>query len=366
MGGVKAKVVLGVNAYDPYDVVELPIRNGGNILCVASPRYGKGALCKDVAVQVSKFKRVCVFDYRGEWIEQVTRENPDADFPDAFRDYFVAENFAFPITDFNRFGDWIGLGFDDSAAAFMQKIVSSKCHGGDILKVREMIRDLPKNDTEVVEYNEEYGTDLLVGIHSMSKDALGRRFEVVQRLFWTGEADARRLIDFGAVVGNFRHLLVDLSDRRDGFEDLGKARAYAGIIARKISPELGRWFFVVEEASQILAEPQVLADGSRVGVSEFHKIVLKWVTLNPKHGVLVLVICQSRSQIYGDLLKYLPLVLQGRLSSYDVLKGREGELNVKLSSSDVFGHVFWLVDDHFNTFKKFRPGLPRCLFETNK
>lgn len=369
MSDVKGKVCLGVNAFNENEKVWLYVRNGGNILCVASPRYGKGSLCKNLTVQVSKFKKVCIFDYRGEWTGHVTKPNHYAEYPDSLTDYFVAENFAFPITEFSQFGDWVGFGFEEDASAFMTKIVNSDYHQGEIMKVREMIAALPTSKDGVEEYNGKYGTDLLVFIHQATLGALGRRFEVVQRFFHKGVEDERVVVDFRRVWRQYKHLIIDLSDRRDGFKDLGKARAYAGLILRQMQGEFewSQGFYVFEEASQMLANPQRLADGSRVGYSELHKIVERMLTLAPKQGVNVLIMAQSRYQVYDNLVVYLPVWLVGRLNVLDELTPAEREMNEFISvnpGSSV--REWWLVDTFYKVKVKFMAALPCCEYETNR
>lgn len=368
MSDVKGKVLLGSDAWNDEDV-ELYVRNGGNILCVASPRYGKGALCKNLAVQVAKFKKVCVFDYRGEWAGHVTAYNPDSEHPDCLADYFVAENFAFKLTDFNQRGDWVGFGFEDDAAEFMHKIINAPNHNGELGVVRDMIRRLPTKDDDVVPYNGEFGVDLLTSIHPFTKGALGRRFEVVQRYFWKGAEDNRQLFNFAELWLQYKHLIIDLSDRKDGFKDIGKARAYAGLILRQMRPtfENTQGFYIIEEASQLLANPKRLPDGNVIGYSEFHKLVEVLVTLGPKQGVNLLVMAQSRNQIYENVISYLPILLIGRLNELDDLNSRERELNgfIQVYPGSPRREWFW-VDTFYGITKKFIAAVPRCLFETNK
>lgn len=368
MTDVKGSVLLGTDAAS-HEPINLYIRNGGNMVCLAAPRYGKGALCKPLAVQVSKFKKVCIFDYKGEWANHITKPNPQAKYPDALIDYFVAENFTFSITDFNQFGDWIGFGFADDSAQFMWKIVKSDYHGGDLQLVREMIRELPVSDAAVSEYNEKFGTDLLVAIHTGSKGALGRRFEVVQRFFWKGPEDSRSRFDFRALWLQYRHLIIDLSDRRDGFKDIGKARAYAGLILRQMSGtfDYTQGFYIIEEGSQLLANIERLADGTVVGYSEFHKLVERLVTLSPKQGVNILILAQSRRQLYENILVYLPIQLIGRLNPLDDLTEGERKLNdwIRVYPGTLY-REWWLIDTFYNLRFRFVAALPCCQFETNR
>mgnify|MGYP001565714230 CR=1 FL=1 len=365
---IKGRALLGNNAYKQ-EVVYLDIRNGGNIVCLAAPRYGKGALCKPLAVQVSKFKKVCIFDYKGEWAAHITQYNSLAQYPERLVDFFIADNFAFAITDFNQVGDWVGFGFQDDAAQFMYKIVRSIYHNGEIDRIREMIKKLPVRDDDVDSFNSDYGTDLLVAIHTASKGALGRRFEVVQRFFWTGVSDVRQRLDFWQLWRDYKHLIIDLSDRRDGFRDIGKARAYAGLILRQMSItfDYTQGFFVIEEGSQLLANLERLADGSVVGYSEFHKLVERLVTLSPKQGVNLLILAQSRRQLYTNILVYLPIQLIGRLNPLDDLTEFEKGLNEQLRVYPGTGRrEWWLVDTFYNLQVKFVAALPCCGFETNR
>lgn len=368
MSDVKGKALIGADAFNDGPVF-LHIRNGGNVLCIASPRYGKGALCKNIAVQVAKFKKVCVFDYRGEWAGHVTAYNPDSEYPECLSDYFIAENFAFKLTDFDQRGDWVGFGFEDDAAEFLQKIIRSQHHGGELSAVRDMIRKLPTKDDDVLTYNEEFGVDLLVSIHPFTKGALGRRFEVVQRYFWRGVEDTRQLFNFAELWRQYKHLIIDLSDRKDGFKDIGKARAYAGLILRQMRPafEQTQGFYVVEEASQLLANPKRLPDGNIIGYSEFHKLVEILVTLGPKQGVNLLVMAQSRNQVYENIVSFLPILFVGRLNELDDLNGRERELNgwIRVYPGSTRREWF-MIDTFYGINKKFVAAVPRCLYETNR
>ena len=369
--GESGRVRLGQSAWKGHEneKVTLEVRNGANILCLAAPRYGKGALCKNIAVQISKFKKVCIFDYRGEWSRQVTQYNQYSSNPEKLTDCFIARNFVFTISEFSSMGDWVGLGMTQEEAFVMSKIVNSAYHGNDMGKVKEMIAAIPIKMDEVEKFNEDYGVDLIVTVNFNTRAALGTRFGVLQRLFWQGPDDERQILNFRKIWLDFKNLIVDMTDYYFGFKDKFRANAYAGLILRKMKPtfEVTQGFYVVEEASQLLGNI-----GSQNGVEnwssvpEFHKIVLDLLTLAPKQGVNLLLLAQSKRQVYQELLPYISVFLVGRLNPMDELTEHEKRFNASIFlRPGVKRREWWLWDTFYQLDFKFVAAEPCCEYETN-
>lgn len=361
MNGVKGKALLGKGAYGA-EPVYLFIRNGGNIRCIAGPRWGKGALCKNGVVQISKFKKVCIFDYKGEWAAQVTTENGMSDYPDAVHNFFVADNFTFSISDFDSVGDWIGLGFGEKSASVLASIIQSPAHKGDLNIIQQMIRDIPQGKDNL-DYFADYGIDSTLGEHEKVKQAIGSRFDAVKHYFWQGKSDQRQLLNFNELWETYDHLIVDLSDKTIGFDNKHKARAFAGVILKKMRRNFTstQGFYVFEEASQLLGNPQILANGQNEGTSELHNLVMELLTLQPKWGVNVLVLAQSSNQLWPPLLAYFPIFLVGRLNSFDKLTPMEQNFNEEIKDRREW--ILW--DDSLRKKIKFVADVPVCLYETN-
>lgn len=293
-----------------FEETKFVMRRWGNCIIEAQPRYGKSSLIKDLTVKISKVRRVVIFDYGGEWQNNITKYNLNALYPDRLVGHKVLTNFTFKIVDFGSVEDYASMGFDGWQAKIVFDVLkeTEKLHQGNIERITEIISNLPVKTSTYKGFNQKYGTSLVGPINSSSKTSITTRWGVIRNYFWQGPKDSRALYDFKDELIHNTHLLIDLSGTDSSF-DVWMKRAYVGKILEQMFPAFAdaKPVFVCEESRMLF--PNWNGD---IGLSSNVQIY-NLVTHAPKLGVMIIFIAQHENQIYQPILENIHTRIVGRV-----------------------------------------------------
>lgn len=112
----------------------------GVIALIAKARYGKSCILNILMAKMSRYRKLIIFDYRGEHKLNRYANFMSKDDIQPIERMKIIENFGFKITDFTTESGWISLGFTEASAAIMTELVKIP-EAYDIKKFYLMVAD---------------------------------------------------------------------------------------------------------------------------------------------------------------------------------------------------------------------------------
>lgn len=342
----------------------MTMRRWGFLLIEAMPRYGKSALAKNIVVQISKFRKIIIFDYNNEWINNITRYNMDSPYPDKLVGYKILKDFTFNLLDFTNESDFVSLGFSDIQARIVCSIIkdSAHMHKGVISEVDLILSAIPTNEYKYKAYNEKYGTHLLTKINDATKTSIITRWSTIKEYFWLGPTDQRVIYDFEKEISENDHLIVSLFFKNSEVST-NLARAYTGKLMEKMKDTWEKYkpFVIVEESSALF--PNYTSEIQLSSNLQMYNLVSRC----PKLGVSVMLLCQHQNQLYVRLLENVHQRITGIVQKptaepqYEVKLEYDPERNIR-------EFIYMDVGCTPNNFRYdvFRPAIPCTEFESNR
>jgi hypothetical protein len=340
-----------------FKITNYVMRRWGNLMIEAQPRYGKSVIAKDLAIKMSKKRKIIIFDFSAEWTDNITKYNMWAPYPDKLVSYKVLQGFTFNVMEFNNDDDYASMGFTGMHAAITCSIITQSVsfHQGNIDLIGEMLGNLPIKRNSHYAFNNSYGTKLTSPINFATRSKICTHWDTIKRYFWQGEQDKRMIYDFAKEAKNSNHLIIDLSAARGTIASEWIARAYAGKILEQLKTvwsEIKPVMFFEESRTLFPSYEGEIALSSN---DEAYDLV----THGPKNGVCCVFIVQHQNQIYPKLLENIQMKIVGVVQK----PGSGPEYSVSLTydpGNNVREFVYMDVDSTAGRFKykKFRPMIP--------
>lgn len=362
--GQTIQLELGENVYDKEEVM-FNMRSWGNYTIQAMPRYGKSVVSKDLAIQISKFRQVIIFDFANEWVDSVTHYNMNAPYPDKLVDYILLNDFTFKITEFSNKEDFASFGFDRDQASILADLIrdTKNYHQGDIYKITEILQNIPTNKGhDLRAYNMKYGCNMTSTQHSSTKVTICTHWDLIKKYFWQGNKDERRLIDFKKEFLKGKHIIINLNDSDASLRKF-VGRAYIGKILQHTRPvwKYTKPFIFVEEARTFFPNHHgKIQLSSNVQVNDL-------VTYAPKQGVSIMFIVQHENQLYSPILQNIHAKIVGIVREPGI--GKEYEVALDYDPTrNIREFIYMDVNSTQNRFRyeKFKPRVPCMRYVSDK
>lgn len=303
--------------------VNFRLRSFGTTLILAKSRYGKTALEKHLACLISRKRKTVIFDVNGEWINDVVKFNWNSPNPVRFCNYNILDNFCFRIQDFDRYSDWISLGFPPVGSRIMSRLARHPdIHKDSPIKFTELLAQLPTHEGEEDIFNDKFtgGKFTLIEgrVMDVTKASIRSRFSFIKDYFWNGDDDPRSIIEWEQVFKSNENLIINVDC--GGEHNKSKARAYIGKILERFYPYLQQKkpVLIFEEADWI-APAEVGEEAERWPSSLIR--LIEYSIKYQKYGVNLMLISQSESLIHENITKHAHSMILGHVPKSDSNSG---------------------------------------------
>lgn len=254
---------LGTNRYG--NPVYFPETLSHNVVVVlAKQRYGKTVLVQNLYTQIAEHRNIIIFDYNGDHRLSRWGNWLNTDHNISFiADLHTIENFAFYLSDFDNYSDWLSMGFSEKAVHIIMEFLSyPEIHHDNPLIFIEMLEKAPHRDDMIEPFNEaygEYGLTRKDRVHEGVKNNLVNTFRAIWRTgllmpaldspdYEIHTPGKQHVDDWAQLVLDTPHLHINLNI--DPADNIGIVRASVGKILDKIHPilHIAKPCIVVEEA----------------------------------------------------------------------------------------------------------------------
>ena len=330
-------IPLGINPFTGKEVYFVEKMSWGNVIVGAVPRYGKSALVKTLVTHLSKYRRVVIFDYEGEWSRIQLPNIESKHGMTTIKDMKVLRNFAFKISDFDSTADWLAMGFPPVASREMSRIAAKeKLHKDDPDKFADVLRNLPTKhfSSKISDHN----------VHEASKESMITRFSFIKSYFKQPDDGKDYIYNFGHEMMQ-HHLCISLNLAQSQRE---KARAYVGKILEQMLPYLKYCHpAIVAEEADILAEnmelPHEFLPSSVRMLADYSK-------KHQRYGMEMFYIVQNISSLYDSIVDNYHQMILGHVPSLPHHLNRVANAVHKLK---------WDADSNYRQFIYHRKGALR-------
>ncbi len=325
--GRRFDIKIGTDVINQNRDAILTFPNGGwqNILLIGPPRSFKSSHAKQIALLVSRIRKVVIFSLNNEWEEHITNYNYYAAYPLKL-DCKILKDFCVKISDFKDPNDFISLGFTSDSCAILNILINKGFpqFRDDIQAFARMLADLPTKERDkshdyLQEWVDKYGEELRLDmpVNYMVKQSLINHFLFIKDWFWTGPNDSRPYYDFAKEIKNNDHTIISIGSQTN------KARSFCGLVLKQLRDHHTeiRAFFVFEEMRTLA--PSLPPETPDFLIPSSCKEIYDLMTLLPKYGCAMLGITQSEEMIFQKLREHFftriigPGVI-GRGPSYDL------------------------------------------------
>ena len=305
---------------------------------------GKSCLVRLLYSKIARFRPVIIFDYRGEHkLSRYPNFSSRSDIV-GMPDMFSVKDFGFMISDFDKAGDWISMGFPDVASSELAVLATKvEVHNNDPELFVELLSKLPVTEREIDYFNESYPQmQMQRRLHEQTQMSMVTRFNFVRDYFITPEqartGEMLYIPDWGDFLAMQRVVHVDMNMTE---LDVTKARAYVGKILEQIAPKISliKPLIILEEADKLA--PNIMT-GEQSPSSL--KWILEYSIKLQKFGVELMAICQDLSLLNATLVGNAHQLIFGQLpAGYNP----HADLTEKLK---------WDIDKNYREFVYIRTG----------
>jgi len=282
------------------------------IICLARQRYGKSVLAQNLYTQIAEYRNIIIFDYNGDhrlskwgnWMNKNHRLS-------FISDLYSIEDFAFYLSDFDNYSDWLSMGFSEKAVHVIMEFLSyPEIHNDNPLVFIEMLEDAPHRDDMIEPFNEKYAGFGLTRKDRLHEGVKNNLVNTMRGVWRTGllmptidspdceqhTPGKKHIDDWAKLITEHRHVHINL--KIDPADNVGIVRASVGKILDKIYPVLHKVkpLIVVEEADFLAPETDEME--SITSLSQLSKLVNK----DQRTGVEVLFITQQPAFIHHSIL----------------------------------------------------------------
>lgn len=278
--------------------------------CIAKSRYGKTILIKNIVAQIAKFRKVVIFDYKGEHSDMKWGNWKSKDDVCFIPDLHTITNFAFYMSDFTQASDWSSMGISLNGVALLMRLLDKEeMHQNDPLEMIKILNSLPTSENDIEEFVITYPDYEDIGVQNYSvRLSLVSKFKSIwhTRLIIppvgtdNHQKYASHLMhveDWAELIRDNPHININLA--MFSSSGVAIARASAGKILEALSPHLRELkpLIVIEEAGLICPSENPDADiTSRTMLKEY-------VVRELRTGVKLMFIMQQADQIDQEVLE---------------------------------------------------------------
>lgn len=280
-------------------------------------------MAKHITVLTSRVRKVCVFSYKGEWENDITKYSPSrkAEMKMKLTNYKILTNIGCTVSEIaSNSNAIISLGFTEDGLMYLEKIIKEGYHlfKNDPIKLKKILEDLPTTKDELSNFNTKYNFDLPMPVNYSTKQNIVNRYYHCYEWFYNpyDGKETKNHYNFKQEFLKINHLIIDLS-LGHGHTDKNRAMALCGYVLSQLREInfITKPLYVFEEVKELLPPmdnyPDALLPSSIVEIYAL-------MTLDPKTGCALMMIMQSENMIFRKCLEqyYIKIIGIGSASSY--------------------------------------------------
>lgn len=312
------EIPIGINIKTRQEeCLEIPRGGWSTIASNMPPRMGKSANAKHVAVLTSKIRKVCIFDYNGEWKDHVIYYSPSplAKYKEKLTDYKILSNIGFTISEMITDSNVLAsLGFTEQGSDYITLLAQEgyDYYEDNPEKFGEMVNKLPYREDQVDWYKQEFGVELPGSLHSSTVQSIRNRYLFIKKWFYNPKNPGQDLnyYDIQREFLTNEHLIVEFNLRNE--KNRNRAMAICGYYLKKLREiqDKTKASYFIEETRQLLPALDIGIPDAILPSSV--KQIYDMITLDPKHSCSVFLIMQSEQMIYKQVLDHIFIRVLGR------------------------------------------------------
>jgi len=314
-------VIIGHGIYSKKPIY-YPVRINNCTLIVAESRSGKTIQAINIAAQLSRQKKLLIFDYGAEDWKHLGYMNFTNDYMRLRVERYQilhVDKIKFHISDFYKQSHWETFGITSLSARILSKLARRvDVHKNTVKLFMKMINELPTDRFSLISFNKRYGDGEDVVDTPFTMSTIGA---LKQRMYAVFE-NTNFFVD--AHLPNFTHKeLYKLLDQGHLCIDLDLAKAgsdvfWAKIIVGKILEELTtdfkklaqyHLFIVMEEADKLVPE---VAAGETVDICLGK--TREFVRKHRRHNIEMVFITQDFIKIDSEISMNCPTKILGNVA----------------------------------------------------